>query len=340
MKQSMAFNLAAMCSILIWASSLAVGQCTVSSTAFQPKGLPQGFDSTALTIESIQLPFPAFIEVADSNEVYVFGGQPLVLDIYVSAILTGQPGQPNPTYYSQFTPYVIQVDPATMDTIFLELSGGPGIPYLGGTAKHTNGYLYAIAQARLFKIDPVDMSILQTVDMPVQAGQSIIYNGVFIAGNGRLITKSTDLLNPTEGQFFVLGPDSLQILNQIELDAGTARLSFDCDSLGNEYVYHLNQEYTFRMLVTGDSLVVDTTWQAAYDPYGTGVNAEPTSPRLLNDIVAYTTNTTFDATMPMKIFWQRTGQPYSRDTDTLRGEFMFSDTLSAGFNFSGLVMNE
>lgn len=340
MKHTIVVNIVTICSILFGASNLAMGQCSTTSSGFVPEGLPQGFDSTALTIESIQLPFPTLIEVADSNEVYVFGGQPLALDIFVSAILTGQPGQPNPLYYSQFFPYVVRVDPVTMDTIFLELSGGSGIPYLGGTAKHSNGYLYAIARARLFKIDPMDMSILQTIDMPVQAGQSIIYNGVSIAGNGLLITKSTDLANPTEGQFFMLDPDSLMVLNEIELDAGTARLAFDCDSLGNEYVYHLNQEYTFRMLVTSDSLVVDTTWQAAYDPYGTGINAEPTSPRLLNDIVAYTTNTQFDATEPMKIFWQRTGQSYSRDTDTLRGEFMFSDSLSAGFDFGGLVMNE
>lgn len=321
-------------------SNFALGQCSPTSSAFAPQGLPQGFDPTALTIESIQLPFPTLIEVADSNEVYVLGGQPVILDVFVNAILTGQPGIPNPVYYSQFTPYVVKVDPLTMDTMFLELSGGAGISYLGGIAKHPNGYLYAIAQARLFKIDPADMSILTTIDMPVQAGQPIIYNGVFITSSGLLVTKSTDIANPVQGQFFILDPNSLQILNQIALDAGTARLAFDCDSLGNEYIYHLNQEYTFRMLVVNDSLVVDTSWQAAYDPYGTGVNAEPTSPRLLNDIVAYTTNTSFNATEPMKIFWQRTGQSYSRYTDTLRGEYMFSDTLTAGYDFWGVTVND
>lgn len=345
MKNTIAFKVSkaiVICLILIWTSNPSLGQsggCDTTSVTFIGEGLPTGFDSGELTIESIQLPFPTLIEVTDSNEVYVFGGQPFLLDVFVDAILTGNPGQPNPIYYNRFTPYVVQVDPVTMDTMFLELSGGAGIPYLGGITKHPNGFLYAIAQARIFQIDPADMSILQFIDMPLQ-DQLMIYNGVFVASNGLLITKSAILDDFSQGQFFMLDPNTLQIVNQTDLEAGSARLTFDCDSLGNEYIYHLNQDYTFRMLVTNDSLIVDTTWQAAYDPYGTGVNTEPTSPRILGNRVAYTTNTSFSAIDAMKIFWQRTDQPYFRDTDTLGGYFMFSDTLAAGYDFWGLTVDD
>ena len=301
-------------------------------------GLPDGFDSTYLTLESIQLPFPTFIWTLDSNEVYIMGGQPLGLDLYVNDLLTGNPGTFDPTYYGQFFPYVAQFNPVTQDTLFLPLTGGPGIPYLGGIAKHPNGYLYAVAQARVFKIDPATMTIVQFIDMPLPDPQTI-YNGIDVSNNGALISKSTDLSNFNSGQFLMLDPNTLQIITDITVESGSARTRLACDDAGNEYIYHLNQNYTFRIQVTDDSLIMDTTWQAATNPYGDGTLSEPTSPQILGNRVLYTTNTSYTADRAMKIFWQRTDQSYSLANDTLSGYYMFSDTISPGYSFTGLIID-
>ncbi|MEL6194665.1 MAG: T9SS type A sorting domain-containing protein [Bacteroidota bacterium] len=320
---------------------MVLGQtCNGPSSVQENTGLPAGFDLGTLVIESIELPFPSFIFPVDTHEVYVFGGQPLGLDLYKNIILTGEPGNPDLAYYAQFSPYVVKVDPETMDTVYLDLSGGSGIPYVGGLADHPNGYLYAVAQARIFQIDPVDMSIVNFIDMPVE-DQSTVYNGLNVASNGLIITKSANFGEFSQGSFWVVDANSLEILSELKLEAGSARLSFDCDSLGNEYVYHLNQNFTFRMLVTEDSLIVDSTWIAAYAPYGPGNNTEPTSPKIANNRVHYTTNTSFaDATQAMKIFWQSTESSYSLEEDTLDGFFMFSDTITTGFDFFGLTLDE
>lgn len=314
------------------------GNCSGAILPITEGGLPSGFDENNLTIESIQMPFPTLVFAIDEDEVYVIGGQPLGLDLYVNTILTGNPGQPDPNYISQFTPYVTRVNPTTLDTISATLSGGSGLPYLGGLAKHPNGYLYAVAQARIFKINPDDMSIVQSVDMPLPDAQTI-YNGVNISSNGRLITKSTALSSFEQGQIFMLDENTLETISELEIQAGSPRLTFDCDTDGNEYIYHLNQDFTFRMIIKDDNIIIDETWQAAYDPYGDGFKTEPTSPRIFGNKVVYTTNTTFSSTRAMKLFFQDTDRTYSLENDTLDGFFMFSDTNTAGWDFNGLSVS-
>lgn len=302
-------------------------------------GLPETFNPNELSIQSIQLPYPVLTYPADSNEIYVIGGQPFTLDLFVDQILTGTSGAFDLPYYSQFSPYIVKINPLTLDTMYLDLLGGPGIPYVGGVVSHPNGFIYAIARARLFKINPANMSIVSFVDLPLISPFSI-YNGINVASNGNLITKSFILNNYTNGDFLMIDPDSLLTIDLLNTEVGTARINFACDSLGNEYIYHINQNYTYRIEITTDSLKIDTSWQASYRPYNAPNITEPTSPRMLNNHVIYTTNTTPNSTKPMKIFWQDKNLSYNVNSDTLESLFMFSDTVSRGLSFFGLTTDE
>ncbi|MEM1003502.1 MAG: hypothetical protein AAGH46_12720, partial [Bacteroidota bacterium] len=329
---------------LIFSPQLILGQilsdnCNGSILPEIDLGLSENFDRNALSIESIRLPYPVLTYPADSNEIYVIGGQPFSLDLFVNNILTGNSGVFNLPYYNLFDPYIVKIDPLTLDTMYLDISGGAGIPYVGGVVAHPNGFIYAIAEARLFKINPANMSIDNFVDLPLPNPVSI-YNGVSVASNGNLITKSFILNDYTDGDFLMINPDNLQTIDQLNAEIGTARINFACDSVGNEYIYHINQNFTFRVQITIDSLIMDSSWQASYRPYGSANDTEPTSPRMLNNHVFYTTNTTPNATKAMKIFWQDRNLTYDVNSDTLESFFMFSDTVSSGFSFFGLTTDE
>ena len=302
-------------------------------------GLPSDFDPIDLKIESVQMPFPAFTYTRDSSEVFVFGGMPILLDLFAQAILTGSPGMPNPIYYSQFSPYLMKINPLTLDTVSADLSGDVGFPYLGGALVHENGFVYAVAKSKLFKIDPQDMTTIATKDLP--GDNMTYYNGLAVAGNGTIIAKSAVFdTTAADGLFVLIDPVSLNIYNQLQEATGSPRLTVFPDSSGNEYLYHLNRDYTYRMAILEDSLVLDTTWRAAYAPYGTIDNQEPTSPVIANNRVHYTTNTLISSSNAMKIFWQSTLQSYNQNSDTLAGYFMFSDTISAGWNFFHLSIDD
>ncbi|MBL4710162.1 MAG: hypothetical protein JKY48_17160, partial [Flavobacteriales bacterium] len=304
-------------------------------------GLPEGFDPKSLRIKSVSMPFPTFTYTRDSNQVFVLGGVPYILDMYDSAIKTGDPGHPNPVYYNKSVPYLMKINPITLDTIRVNLNGGHGSNYVGGALVHENGLVYAVVKALLFKIDPSTMNILDSLHLPLPGLGNTVYNGLAVSSNGNIITKST-IFGTAKGDnsFILVDPDSLKIKFKLKQETASPRLTLSNDSLGNEYVYHLNLNYTYRMKVINDSLALDSLWMAAYAPYGTIDNEEPTSPVIAYKKVHYTSNTVFSAENPMKIFWQDTDREYYNDQDTLGGVFMFRDTIKDGYNFFHLSIDD
>lgn len=302
-------------------------------------GLPQMFDAANLTVQSLALPFPVFTYTRDSSEVFVIGGTPYLLDLFGRAIETGDPGTLDPSYYSQFTPYLAKINPLTNQYQMCNLTGGVGSPYVGGAVVHQNGFVYAVARARLFKIDAATMLSVDSLDLPLVAGLSsqTNYNGLSVTGSGKIIAKAT---SSTDGIFLLINPDTLKVKFELRRPTGSARITVALDSLSNEYLYHLDQNQTYRFLVRNDSLLYDSTWNAAYSPYGTVDNDEPTSPVVAGGTVYYTTNTVFTAATAMKIFWQQVQQNYAAASDTLGGEYLFADTLSAGWNFFHLNLDD
>jgi len=304
-------------------------------------GLPAGFDPKRLRIESINMPFPTFTYTRDKDQVFVLGGVPYILDMYDSDIKTGDPGRPHPVYYNKSIPYLMKINPFTLDTLSVQLNGGLGSNYVGGALVHENGFVYAVVKAQLFKIDPSNMHILASLKLPLPGSGNTVYNGLAVSANGNIITKST-IFGTAKGDnsFILVDPDSMQIKFKLAQETASPRLTLSNDSLGNEYVYHLNLNYTYRMKILKDSLALDSLWMAAYAPYGTIDNEEPTSPVIAYNKVHYTTNTVFSADNAMKIFWQDTDRVYYNDRDTLGGKYMFKDTIKAGYNFFHLSIDD
>jgi hypothetical protein len=87
----------AICLILIWTSNSSFcqsGNCDTTRISFTGEGLPKGFDSGELTIESIQLPFPTVIEQAMQSGV-LSAGRPGKIDVQLldqKAEVTGAAG--------------------------------------------------------------------------------------------------------------------------------------------------------------------------------------------------------------------------------------------------------
>ena len=301
-------------------------------------GFPSPFDSSLIQYTSIQLPFPAFSYSRESDEVFVMGGCPLVLFNYGAAIETGQPSSPPVSYTSQFVPYIARITPSTLIADTLHLTGGAAAPYIGGAVMHANGYIYAMAAGRLFKIQASPFQVVSWSDLPTYGfSQLNLFNGISVSRSGRIVAKTYNQI-AGRGFLFLVEEGSLAVVDQLDLALASPRLTLDIHA-NREYIYHLNTDYTFRVEIVNDSLRPDSTWIAAYDPYNTNSSDEPTSPVICGDQVFYTTNTLYSSNTPMKIFWQSKIQNYS-SADTLHGSFLHSDTINPGWSFFHLSIDD
>ncbi len=300
-------------------------------------GLPRDAASEDIVVETIEMPFPVFSYTRNDNEVFVVGGTPFILDSYVSDI----DGLPKGETKSE--PHITKYNPMTGEQVRLLLDKGQTVNYIGGALIHENGYVYVISQSHLYKIEPSTMTISMSIDLPTAPfpnGQSTIYNGLSVNSAGYLLTKYFSLTSASS-EFFVIDPLTLDILSTLEYPGASPRLAL-ANYDGNEYLYHLNQSETFRLLVDDKFIQVDTTWLSKYDPYNTGEpeNEEPTSPVIVNNIAHYTTNTTTQAPEAMKIFWQNVDRNYSLNDSPLQGEYLFEGASEGGFSFFHLSIDE
>jgi hypothetical protein len=167
---------------------------------------------------------------------------------------------------------------------------------------HTNGYIYAVSQSHLYKIEPASMTIEASVELPATS-PATVYNGLLTSSTGELILKSLSFMGG-ESEILLVDPDTLETTFTTSCACASPRLSLALDENGVEHMYHLNREKTFRYIVEPGSLTLDPNWIASFDPDGTGINQEPTSPVIVNGRVYYTTNTNIDAELPMRVFWQ------------------------------------
>lgn len=268
-------------------------------------GLPRDVRAETVAIESVEMPYPVFAYTRDEDEVFVIGGTSFLLDQYVSQIDgLGSLG----LLGGQSAPHITKYNPFTGEQIRLELDRGVGSDYVGGALMHANGYVYVVFQSHLYKIEPETMTIVSSVDLPRAPGlqsMTTVYNGLTTSRSGGLITKYFSLTGDAS-TFFLIDPDTLEILAQLEYPSASPRLTVAPAEDGTEYLYHLNQQETYRMAIAPDALMLDTDWMVGFDPYNTGRtdNDEPTSPVIVNGRVFYTTNTLFQAPNPMRIFWQ------------------------------------
>lgn len=307
------------------------------SNAVVDAGLPRGVAAEDVRVDTVEMPFPVFAYTRNPDEVFVLGGLPTVLADYVSDIDGARPGrspsQPHLTKYNPFTGEVVQLD----------LDRGRGFGYIGGALVHENGYVYVVSQCYLYKINPDSMTVAagrQLPSAPFPGSFATIYNGLSASSSGRLITKYFSPLSDAS-VFLLIDPATLEIVGSTDYPGASPRLTVDRMDDGEEYLYHLNRQSTFRFRIAGDTLDLDQDWLARYDPYDTGndENAEPTSPVVAGGRVHYTTNTVRDVRDPMRIFWQDTTRPYSLQDEPLSGEPLIPDAEAPGWSFFHLAVD-
>ena len=293
-------------------------------------GFPRDTTVDDVAIDIIEMPYPVILYTREPDEIFVFGGTPLGIEDYVS-LADGLPTGENET-----TPYFAKYNPNTGETIYLDLDRGQGVPYLGGGLIHANGYVYAVFQSHLYKIEPETMTIDVSVALPT-ADFGTIYNGLLTSSTGELILKSFSPLGGTPN-ISLIDPDTLETTFFMECDCATARLAVSQLDNGEEYLYHLNRSQTFRWLIEPGSLTLDEDWIVGYDPTGMGVdmNDEPTSPVIVDGTIYYTTNTNTDASTPMRVFWQDTEATYTPDMPPLEGPLLFEGVETSGWSFTGI----
>ena len=306
------------------------------SNAVVNAGLPRDVRPEDIAIETVEMPFPVFSYIRDDDEVFVIGGTPFVLARYVSAI------DGLPAGRTQAKPHITRYNPQTGEQVRLPLDRGTTLGYVGGALMHANGFVYAISQSHLYRIDAETMTIVNSADLPTVSfprARSTIYNGLSVSGDGYLLTKYFSPISDVS-EFLVIDPETLEVVSSTSYPGASPRLAL-AEFEGQEYLYHLNQSETFRMRIEGTTLAVDEGWLSRYDPYQTGEpeNEEPTSPVIVGTRAHYTTNTTFNAPEAMMIFWQSVAEPYSRDDPPLRGEWLFETATEGGFSFFHLSID-
>ncbi|MEO1480508.1 MAG: hypothetical protein AAFU77_00265 [Myxococcota bacterium] len=296
-------------------------------------GFPRDVRAEDVLVETIEMPFPALLYSRDPDEIFVFGGTPLALDTFVSLIDGLPEGE------SETAPYFAKYTPSSGELVSIDLDRGSGLPYLGGALVHADGFVYVASQAHLYKFEPTTMTIEASIDLPAP-DPGTVYNGLAVSRTGELILKSTSFLSGDTG-LLLINTDPLETVFSTPCECASARLTLAIDDQGVEHLYHLNREITFRYVVEPGSLTLDTDWVARFDPDGRGENQEPTSPVVLNGRVYYTTNTNFESTLPMRVFWQEQNATYTPEMPPLTGPLLFDDPEErAGWSFSGMYADE
>lgn len=293
-------------------------------------GLPEGISSADVRVDTLQTPYPVFSYTREDNEVFIIGGCPAVIDKYVAA-MDGMPAGTSPVQ-----PHITKFNPLTGEVVQLNLErGADTIPYIGGALMHANGFVYCICQAHLYKINAQDMTIEQSVSLPLSSfdAYNTVYNGLTTSHTGEIIGKYftyNEQGDNLDARVLMFNPDDIEDYRVFEFEErfhpATARLTVGRSAGGQDYLYHLNRINTFRYHISGMTLAPDKDWIAHYDPYNTGEarNAEPTSPVMSDDFVCYTTNTYHAAQTAMKIFWQDADTIY-HESDTLTDSEYISD---------------
>ncbi len=204
---------------------------------------------------------------------------------------------------------------------------------------HADGFVYVISQAHLYKFEPEAMDIVESIELPIR-DPGTLYNGLITSRTGELIVKGVSFRSG-EGDLLLVDGDTMEVTFSTPCDCASPRMAVAVDDNDVEHLYHLNTEQTFRYIVEPGALTLDPSWVADHEPDGPDVSEEPTSPVVFGDRVFYTTNTIFQATLPMRVFWQDVNATYGPDTPPLTGPLMFDDpTNSAGWSFSGLASDE
>ncbi len=282
-------------------------------TAAAAGGLPGSFNTLHGKIVKLP-PVPVWGYVGTDGYLYVLGGQPYLLDIYTKLILGRHESEKkllaeSLAYSERLTPYVAKIDPTTMTATLLDLPQKHGVNYIGGMLVDSNGYLYVVARAVLYKIDPKTFSIVASARLPLIPDSSgkpdylTAYNGMQATLDGDLILKAF-ATGGTSGVLVRVDPVDLAIKVKTASTAiAGARLAIATNG-AHQYVYTAGATDSIRFLLNDRAFTLDDAFSQQYLVTGSG-STEGTSEVYMGNGVVFTNNTTPDATTPITIFAQR-----------------------------------
>lgn len=261
------------------------------SSSVPSGGLPANVERRNLRSQSIELGPVPFLSLIADDSLFVLGGSPFLLPLFTAAqanALPDLPDLPNLTpaelltillesgQVRTATPYVARINLRTMQVKTLDLPMGEALNYPGGIVAHQNGYLYAVATAKLHEIDPKTMSITASIDLPsLSSGSGLpidttVYNTLQVSPrNGDLLLK-TGAFGSGNGILVRVDIDSFKVVAQTNTLLGTARSTAVLQD-GVEYVYLPGQTETLRFLANDTSFEPDASeWSKPYRIDGDG----------------------------------------------------------------------
>jgi len=309
----------------------------VRSHAVLSEGLPKGFDKTRLHVASTGIYMPTWGYTRGSDDVYVIGGSPQFMTTFTESIKQGQGLSKLKllTYtakdmWSDDVPYVAKINIEADEKSILALDKGDTVNYTGGLLMHANGYMYAVSQSVLYKINPDTMAIAKSVALP-KVGNSLTdywttYNGLQVLDNGELVLKGFHLLNNAEldGYLLLVDPDTLDIDIKQKARVSSARLAIE-----DNYLYHVNAEEVLRFHMTDNGFSRDDSYTTAYRTQA-DKSTQASSPMLLPGIdrLVFADNTAPGAQTPIKLYTKSTKD----SNDKLQSAQAFT-TDKPSFNF-------
>jgi hypothetical protein len=319
-------------------------------------GLPAGITGRQLKVTTAEMPpTPTWGYAGTDGKIYVIGGAPFLLNLFTDMIL-GAPASEIPRMIAEsrissdkVTPYLARIDPATMHTDLIELTGGTSINYTGGVLVHANGYLYAVARGVLFKIDPASFRIVLSKQLPMATNASgrpnefTAYNGMQATRNGDLILKGFPSISAgdTAGVLLRVSPDDLSTHAELRsAEIAAARITIATVD-GREYLYLTGGTSLLRFRVDESAFVPDTSYTQPYRQPGDGSSAG-SSAVFMGEGAFFADNTEPQATTAMHLFGETaTGSALSKVPAFTSSGTSWSFFMVAGDPFSsGIIVVE
>ncbi len=255
-------------------------------------GLPSHVKSKDLRTRSIEVGPVPFLSLIAGEDLFVLGGSPFLLPLFTAAQANALPADLpdlqdstpaellelllNSGQIRTARPYVARINLKTMRVKVLYLPMGAALNYPGGIVAHENGYIYAVATAMLYEIDPSTMIITDSINLPSlnpDSGSPIdttVYNTLQVSPrNGDLLLK-TGAFGSGDGMLVRVDINSFKVVAQTRTLLGTARSTVVLQD-GTEYVYLPGQTETLRFLANDTSFDPDPSeWSKTYRMNGDG----------------------------------------------------------------------
>lgn len=309
----------------------------IRSHAVFSGGLQKDFERSKLQVSSTKIYMPTWGYTRNKDEVFVIGGSPELMTTFTEAIEQGKDISKSKILinnlkdiFSKDVSYVAKINSTTMEKTILKLDIGKTVNYTGGLVMHDDGYIYAVSQSVLYKIDPEKMDIVKSADLP-RIGNRLTnywttYNGLQVLNNGELVLKGFHLLNNAEldGYLLLVDPDTLQIDIKQKAMVSSARLAIE-----NNYLYIVNAEESSRYKITDSGFILDDDFTSKYRDKN-DKSTQASSPMLMPEInmVVFADNTAPGAKTPLNL--------YTKSTKASNGKVQSAKAFSTdnpSFNF-------